>query len=160
MGRYRAWCRYRLQRGQGSRAGGPREGIGGAVIDAMCADAMRCSAWASGDGEACGRLADGGGAATALHIGQSMPLAMVSAWPDSSSTITIFMMPMPVHTDWIDAGLTSEVKTETARNKTNHASARPVMVWVFRSVRIGGLSLREDMRCRHAFVEQYGILSD
>ncbi len=53
-------------------AGGPREGKGGAVAEAMCAAAMGCRAWDKGGGLTVAAATGAGGNAKLMHKGQSM----------------------------------------------------------------------------------------
>ena len=60
--------RFKNQR---KRAGGPREGSGGAVMAAMCAATSGCKAWAKGEGCVNAVLCTEGGALMEAHKGQS-----------------------------------------------------------------------------------------
>lgn len=55
------------------RAGGPREGGGAEVTDAMCAATTGRSACASGEGLATENATKGNGGDTLAHMGHSMP---------------------------------------------------------------------------------------
>ena len=72
------------------KEGGPREGSGGAVTEAMWAASMGCSTWAREEGFWTTGAAGGSGVATVAHNGHSMPLEVwISVLPSSVDTIFI-----------------------------------------------------------------------
>ncbi len=109
---------------QRKSAGGPRDGSGGAVTAAMCAAAMGCTAWASGEGWVNEVLDWGGGAVMDVHKGQSIVLAEAAL--SSSPCTTSFIMPVPVHTTSMSLGLSTGEATATPTDNANHTSTRRV----------------------------------
>ncbi len=115
------------------RRGGPREGRGGAVVDAMCAALRGCRACASGErGSNC---ADAvlGGADTEAHTGQSM-LAPGFVTSPSALVSTNFMPPPAAQMICMLPGWMLGEAIAAPRNNTNQASTRLAMAWVFRRV--------------------------
>ncbi len=107
------------------KVGGPREGSGGAVRDAMCAALIGRSACESD--EIFSKYAWGadGGTVMATHRGQSkLAEALKSELPSES---TNFILPPDVQTICILPGLTMVEAIADPRNKANHTSTRRVM---------------------------------
>jgi len=84
--------------------GGPREGRGGAVTDAMCAATTGISACAKGEGCVNVVLKDTGGAVIEAHNGQS--IVLLATVLSSSPCTTNFMLPVLVQTKSIACGCT------------------------------------------------------
>jgi hypothetical protein len=123
--------RLNLGRFQQSVEGGPRDGSGGAVTAAMCAAAIGCKAWASGEGCVNVVLIAGGGALIEAHKGQS------SVWLDaavsSSPCTTSFMLPVLVQTRSMPCGLMMGDAMATPTDSANHTSTRRVIWMAWRS---------------------------
>ena len=113
--------RFKNQR---KSAGGPREGSGGAVTAAICAAAMGCRAWASGEGCVNAVLSAGGGAEIEAHKGQSK--VWLEAATSSSPCTTSFMLPVLVHTMSIPWGFTIGEAIATPTDNANHTNTRRV----------------------------------
>jgi hypothetical protein len=116
---------------QRKSVGGPRDGSGGAVMAAMCAAAMGCTACASGEGWVNVVLNSGGGSVIDVHKGQSIVFADPAL--SSSPCTTSFIMPVPVHTTSMALGLNTGEATATPIDNTNHTNMRRVMWRALRS---------------------------
>ena len=117
-------ARFKDQR---KSAGGPRDGSGGAVMAAICAAAMGCTAWARGEGWVNVVLNSDGGAVMDVHKGQSIVLA--DAALSSSPCTTSFITPVPVHTMSTPLGLSTGDAMATPTDNANHTSTRRVS-WI------------------------------
>ena len=105
--------------------GGPREGSGGAVVDAIWAAAVACRAWERGEtGAACTELG-AGGKATGMHKAQSIVPWLGTAL-SVPSTATSLSMPPLVQTSSVDLGATKEDAIATPKDKANHTSTKRV----------------------------------
>jgi len=107
--------------------GGPREGKGGAVAEAIRAAAIGCRAWAKGEGLIKGFAASATGIPTVMHKAQSMVWTVDSAL-SASSEDTIFIVPPVVQTRSMAFGATRGEAMATLTDMTNHASTKRTMV--------------------------------
>ena len=85
------------------KVGGPREGSGGAVREAMCAAAESNNACERGEGCVSAVFNAGGGALMLAHKGQSK-VDEAKVEPSSSPWRTNFMLPVLLHTISIALG--------------------------------------------------------
>ena len=88
---------------QVGKVGGPREGSGGAVRDAMCAATKGNNACERGDGCVSAVFNAGGGAHMVAHKGQSK-VEEAEVELSSSPCTTNFILPVLVHTISIALG--------------------------------------------------------
>ena len=102
--------------------GGPREGSGGAVRDAMCAATVGNKACERGEGCVSVVLNAGGGGAMVAHKGQSSFGEL--GFPVSSPVTTSFIMPDPVQTNIVDSGLTKGEAMAIPTDKANQTSTK------------------------------------
>jgi len=108
-------------------AGGPRDGKGGAVADAICAAAMGCRACDKSEGlsKVVPRRADG--SAANMHMAQS---GIVWCWLSglSSALGTNFIAPPVVHTNSMALGDTTGEAAASPIEKTNHTSMKRAII--------------------------------
>lgn len=106
--------------------GGPREGKGGAVADAMCAAAIGCRACAKAESFSKYAVKGGGGAHTEAHSGQSM---LAKALSPSSSPLasTIFIKPPDAQIICMPSGLMMVEAIAEPKNKANHTNTSLAM---------------------------------
>ena len=128
-----ALCPLKDQR---RKVGGPREGSGGAVRDAMCAATVGNNACERGEGCVSVVLNAGGSAATVAHKGQSK-VGEVEAELSTSPCTTSFMLPVLVHTMAIALGCTMGDAMVTPTDKANHTSTKRMMLVVLRRYCMG-----------------------
>ena len=110
--------------------GGPREGRGGAVRDAMRAAATGCRTCAILLGFSDGTAQDVKGTATVAHKGQSM-LEEVWALSDELSSVpatTIFIPPALVQTICVSVGFKMGEAMAAPMNNANHTSTQRAIV--------------------------------
>ena len=120
-----ALCPLKDQR---RKVGGPREGRGGAVRDAMCAAAVGNNAYERGEGCDSAVFNAGGGAQMLAHKGQSK-IGEKEVELSSSPCTTSFILPVLVHTMSIALGCTMGDAMATPTDKANHTSTKRMM-WV------------------------------
>ena len=104
------------------KVGGPREGSGGAVRDAMCAATEGNNACESGEGCDSAVFNAGGGALMVAHKGQSS-FGMLGL-PESSPVTTSFIMPELVQTNIVDSGLTRGEAMAIPTDKANQTNTK------------------------------------
>jgi hypothetical protein len=113
-------ARYRME------GGGPRDGSGGAVTDAMWAAAIGCRACARGERFSKCPASSGGGTVTEAQSGQSMLTeALIS--PSSPDMSTIFMPPPAEQTICMLPGLMTVEAMAEPQKSANHTSTSLAM---------------------------------
>jgi hypothetical protein len=115
---------------QRRKVGGPREGRGGAVRDAMCAATAGNNACERGEGCVSAVFNAEGGALMLAHNGQSKVGEEEEL--SSSPCTTNFILPVLVHTMSIALGWTMGDAIVTPTDKANHTSTKRVMFEVLR----------------------------
>ena len=101
------------------------------MIQAMCATAKGCRAWANAWTGSKPQPAGSKGALTWVHRGQSM--LPVATWGSpASSNSTICTPPMAEQTIWEACGLTHGEAAAAPMNNANQTSMKRVTVWALR----------------------------
>lgn len=98
--------------------GGPRDGSGGAVSEAISAAATGCNKCAKGRAFSRPTEQESTGRTTAAHKGQSMLAVALASTPSSPET-TICMPPALEHTNWVSVGFKIGDAMATPMNSAN-----------------------------------------
>jgi|GEM_PF-1798042 hypothetical protein len=126
------------------KVGGPREGIGGAVRDAMCAATVGNKACERGEACVSVVLNAGGGAQMMTHKGQSK-VGDAKVELSSSPWWTNFMLPVLVHTMSMALGCTMGDAMARPTDKANHTSTKRMILAVLSRYCIKKISMQVEL---------------